>query len=128
MSGPCKLAAPRKAKGLDELLPAPAPAPAPAPVPVGYGRTIPDDPPPRFVAVPTKVPLNTDRAIGCALGVIVILPMIIWGAPTDGNTVVEGPPVIAPGSADADGVDCWGYSQLHKLIWYRMGDFVETKA
>lgn len=59
---------------------------------------------------------------------IVMLPMIIWGAPTDGNTVVEGPPVIAPGSADVDGVDCWDYSQFHKLIWFRMGDIAETKA
>jgi len=85
-------------KGLDAL--------PPAPVPDGYGRMIWDTPAPRFVAVPTKVPLKTDKAIGCAVGVMVMLPRTICGAPTEGNIVVEGPPVIAPGAADEDGVDC----------------------
>jgi len=89
---------------------------------------IPDGPPPRFVAVPTKVPLKTDRAMGCAVGVMVILPRMICGAPTEGNTVVEAPPVIAPGSADGDGVDCWEYCQYHNLFWYYIGGIGKTRA
>lgn len=47
------------------------------------GSTNPDEMtvPPRLVAVPMKVPLKTGRAIGCAVGVMVVLPMTIAGAP-----------------------------------------------
>lgn len=69
-----------------------------------------EDPPPRSVATPTKLPLKTGRAMGCAVGVMVMLPMMIAGAPFEGNTVVDGPPVMAPASAE-DGVDCCGMRQ-----------------
>lgn len=79
------------------------------------GKMIADDPPSKLVAVPTKVPLYTGRAMGLAVGMMVLLPTTMCGAPTLGKMVVEGPPVIAPASADAgrDGVDCYGYS--HQL-------------
>ena len=121
-----ELAVPRKVKGLDTL--PPAPAPAPVPDADAYGRTIWDTPAPRFVAVPRKVPLKTDRAMGCAVGVMVTLPRMICGAPTEGNIVVEGTAVKDPGAADEDGVDCWECCQCHKRIWYCMGGIAKTRA
>ena len=72
------------------------------------GKTIPDVPPPRLVAVPIKVPLNVGRARGLAVGMMVVFPTMMCGAPTLGKTVVEGPPVIASADTEAgnDGVDC----------------------
>lgn len=93
------------------------------------GRAVPDDPVPaaRLVAVPVKLPLKTDNAMGCAVGVIVEFPTTICGTPgggistiprkmkmanaqglyvpAEGKWVVEGPLVIAPAEAEA-GEDC----------------------
>jgi len=46
------------------------------------------------------------RAMGYAVGMMVLLPMTMCGAPALGKMVVEGPPVIAPASTEA-GEDCW---------------------
>ena len=66
----------------------------------------PDVMPRTVVVVPLRIPLKIGSAIGFGVGVIVLLPITILGTAADGKTVVDGAPVVDPGEAVINGIDC----------------------